>query len=134
VFISKSFIITLFTDHMSIARNCSRVLLASLAAALVACGGDSTAPPVPVQAATVQATPSKQFTPGNVAVLQGGTVTFAFGSLGHNVFFDNAPAGAPANITATTSNQSQTLTFNTKGTFPYNCHIHPGMRGTVVVE
>ena len=82
----------------------------------------------------MQATPSEHFTPGNVAVLQGGTVTFDFGSLAHNVFFDGAPAGAPANIPDATSNTSVTRTFNTKGTFQYNCHIHPGMRGTVVVE
>jgi plastocyanin len=111
-----------------------RVLLASFAAALVACGSDSTAPLTPVQAATVQATPSQRFTPNDVAVLQGGTVTFDFGSLAHNVFFDNAPAGAPANIPDATTNTSVTRTFNTKGTFTYNCHIHPGMRGTVVVE
>jgi plastocyanin len=112
-----------------------RAVLASLAAALVACGGsDSTSPPIPVQAATVQATPSERFTPGNVAVLQGGTVTFDFGSLAHDVFFDGAPAGAPANIPDATSNTSVTRTFNTKGTFPYNCHIHPGMRGTVIVQ
>ena len=119
---------------MSIDIRCSRVLLASLAAALVACGGDSTSPPVPVQSATVQATPAEKFTPNNIALLQGGSVTFDFGSLAHNVFFDGAPTGAPANITEATSNRSLTLTFDTKGTFPYNCHIHPGMRGTITVE
>jgi len=116
-----------------------RVIFASLAAAIAACGGgdSSTAPPPPpppVPAATVQATPSDQFTPGNVALLQGGTVTFEFGTVAHDVFFDGAPAGAPANISEGQSNRSLTLTFNTKGTFNYNCHIHPGMHGTVVVE
>ena len=122
---------------MSIDIRFRRALLASLVIAAAACGGDSSgpsAPPPPVPAATVNATPAEKFTPGNVAVLQGGTVTFAFGSLAHNVFFDGAPAGAPANITAATSNGSVTLTFNTKGTFNYNCHIHPSMHGTVVVE
>jgi plastocyanin len=113
--------------------------LASLAA-VAACGGDSpTAPgdpvdPAPVPAATVQATPSEQFTPGRVILQAGGTITFAFGSLEHNVFFDNQPAGAPANITAPSANKSVTLTFDTKGTYVYNCHLHPGMKGTVVVE
>jgi plastocyanin len=115
-------------------------LIASLSIALLAaCGGDDSSPteivdPTPVQAATVQATPAEQFTPGRVNLIAGGTVTFAFGSLAHQVFFDNAPAGAPENIPAPTTNESVTRTFPTRGTFDYNCHLHPGMRGTVVVE
>ena len=114
-------------------------LLASLgAAALAACGGDGsvTAPvdQTPVEAATVQATPAIRFTPGTVTVVPGGTVTFAFGTLEHNVFFDNAPAGAPENIAAPSANKTVTLTFATKGTYVYNCHIHPGMTGTVTVK
>jgi Plastocyanin len=70
----------------------------------------------------------------SVTIAVGGTVTVDFGSVAHNVFFDNAPAGAPANITAATSNASMALTFNQAGTFVYNCHIHPGMHGTVVVK
>ena len=116
----------------------SGFFLAALASlGLTACGGDSATGPVdmtPVPAATVQATPSISFAPGAVTVTVGGTVTFDFGSLAHDVFFDNAPPGAPANITAPTANKSVTLTFTTAGTFAYNCHIHPGMRGTVVVK
>ena len=114
------------------------VSVASLAiAALGACGGDSPTEPVnptPVSAATVQAIPSEKFTPGQVTLTVGGTVTFAFGSLAHNVFFDNDPAGAPDNIPDPSANKSVTRTFNTPGTYNYNCHIHPGMRGTVVVQ
>ena len=115
------------------------VSIASLViAALAGCGGDSPTAPVtqtpPVSSATVNATPSEQFTPGQVTLTVGGTVTFAFGSLAHNVFFDNGPAGAPDNITAPSANKSVALTFNSPGTYVYNCHIHPGMRGTVVVQ
>jgi len=88
----------------------------------------------PVAAATVQATPAIRFTPNQVTLTVGGTVTFAFGAVAHEVFFDNAPPGAPANIPNPSVNKSVTLTFATKGTYVYNCHIHPGMRGTVVVE
>ena len=114
-------------------------LLAPFAiAALGACGGYSPTAPLyptgptdqtPVPAATVQATPSEQFTPGRVNLTVGGTVTFAFGSLAHNVFFDNDPTGAPDNIAAASSNKSVTLTFNTKGTYAYNCHIPSGHAG-----
>lgn len=109
----------------------------------VACGGDgyggSTEPdggPTgdPQPTATVQATPAERFTPGTVELTAGGTVTFAFGSLAHNVFFDNAPAGAPENIEAATINRSVTRTFPTAGRYVYNCHLHPGMTGTINVR
>ena len=113
--------------------------LIGLAALLfvAACGGGMATSPTPPSAsatATVQATPSIQFTPRTVNLTVGGTVTFAFGAVDHNLYFDNAPAGAPANITAPTSNTSVTRTFATPGRFDYNCHLHPGMTGTVVVQ
>ena len=115
-----------------------RILSLATLAFAVSCGSDGpTYPDVPdgppVNSATISATPAERFTPGGVRLQAGGTITFAFGSLAHNVFFDNAPAGAPANITAPTANQSVTLTFDTPGTFRFNCHIHPGMTGTVEV-
>jgi plastocyanin len=127
----------------TILRGASRLLAPLAIVALAACGGYSPTAPkdttdstdqTPVPQATVQATPAEQFTPGRVNLTVGGTVTFAFGSLAHNVFFDNGPTGAPDNITAPSSNKSVALTFNTKGTYVYNCHLHPGMRGTVVVQ
>ena len=121
-----------------------RGLAAAAAFFAAACGGDGygsggpTGPvdpgTAPVLAATVQATPAERFTPPSVVLAIGGTVTFEFGSLGHNVFFDNAPAGAPANITAETTNQSVARTFATAGTYIYNCHVHPGMTGAVFVR
>lgn len=107
-----------------------------------ACGGDGYNAPTesgdpggpPVAAATVQATPAERFTPASVNLTVGGTVTFQFGTLAHNLFFDNAPAGAPQNIVAATSNQSVTRTFATAGRYVYNCHLHPGMTGTVTVQ
>ena len=123
---------------MPIQSRVAAIIVAALTvASLAACGGDSPDEPVdgpPVAAATVQATPGLKFTPGRVNLTVGGTVTFAFGTVEHNVFFDNAPAGAPANITAPSANKATPLTFGTKGTYVYNCHLHPGMRGTVVVE
>lgn len=102
---------------------------------IAACGGGmATSPTPPSATATVQATPSIQFTPRTVNLTVGGTVTFEFGAVDHNLYFDNAPAGAPANITAPTSNTSVTRTFGTPGRFDYNCHLHPGMTGTIVVQ
>jgi plastocyanin len=41
--------------------------------------------------------------------------------------------GAPANIKVTL-NGIITRVFSTKGTFHYNCFVHPGMSGDVVVQ
>lgn len=114
----------------------ARIFLVSFGLiALAACGGASTQPDSsPQPSATVNATNALQFTPTPVRLTVGGTVTFKFASIQHTLFFDNAPPGAPANIPNLTSNTSVTRTFNTAGTFVFNCHIHPGMTGTVIVE
>lgn len=113
----------------------TRLAVVSLAVALVGCGSSngSTAAPPPPPTNTVDATPAEVFTPGNLHVAVGQTVTFAFGSLAHNVFFDSQ-AGAPADIPGTNANISVTRQFNTQGTFNYTCHIHPQMHGTIVVQ
>jgi len=82
--------------------------------------------------ADVTANTTEDFTPASVDIADGGTVTWTFLSLAHNVTF-GAQTGAPANI-ATTMNDSEARTFNTVGTFNYNCTIHPGMSGTVIVH
>ena len=64
---------------------------------------------------------------------RGGTVTFAFGSVGHNVYFDNDPAGAPADIPGVNSNTNVDRVFGTAGVYTFNCHIHPDMHGTITV-
>src|SRR5688572_20503081 len=118
----------------------ARLLIAALSVTLAgACGGDDDSPtevidPDPVSAATLQATPAERFTPGRVNLTAGGTVTFAFGSLQHQVFFNQSVPGAPEDIPEPTANRTLTRTFTTPGTFVYNCRIHPGMSGTVVVE
>jgi plastocyanin len=89
--------------------------------------------PVQVANATVTATPQLAFTPSQVVLSQGGTVTFVFGSVGHNIYFDNDPAGAPANIPGANADTSVARVFAAIGVYSFNCHIHPGMRGTVTV-
>jgi plastocyanin len=120
-----------------------RLLLVITASLAQACGGEGggyggpTDPgggAAPSAAATVQATPAIRFTPATVELTAGGTVTFEFGAVEHNVYFDNAPPGAPANITAPSTNQSITRTFPIAGQFRYDCHIHPGMTGIINVR
>lgn len=110
--------------------------LTVVAATLAACSGSGygagpSGPPG--DGKTIAATPSLSFTPGSLTVNAGETVTFAFGGIGHNVFFD-AQAGTPADIDGVNANVSVTRVFNTAGTYHYSCHIHPSMRGTVVVN
>src|SRR5438034_11161256 len=117
----------------------TRLVLATLAGALMAaCGsnGYGTAapppPPPPPPGNTVAATPSLAFTPATLTVNVGDVVTFAFGSVAHNVFFTQQ-AGAPTDIGGSNANVSGTRTFATSGTYAYTSHIHPSIQPTVVL-
>jgi len=72
-----------------------------------------------------------QFTPGSITVTAGTTVTWTNNdNMTHNVT-SNSGAFSSGNIEA---GKTYSFTFNTKGTFPYTCTIHPGMTGTVIVN
>ena len=72
------------------------------------------------------------FTPKVVAIQQGGSVNWTFGPLEHTVTFSIA-RGAPASITSGYSG-TVSRTFATRGNFTYNCQIHSGMGGQVIVR
>jgi plastocyanin len=116
----------------------TRLVLITLTGALFGCGstygtGGSGGPPPPPAGNSVAATASLTFTPATLTVNAGETVTFAFGSVAHNVFF-TAQAGAPADIAGTNANVSIDRQFTTAGSYAYTCHIHPSMHGTIVVN
>jgi plastocyanin len=81
--------------------------------------------------ASVTATLNLTFSPSSVDIAVGGVVTWTFATL-HNVTF-NVAAGAPANIPDTGSGTAS-ATFSRAGTFDYQCTIHPGMSGVVIVH
>lgn len=84
-------------------------------------------------ATPVISTLPNSFVPDSVAIAAGGSVVFAFGGgIDHNVMF-NAVAGAPNNI-PTARDQQFTRTFSVRGSFPFQCTLHPGMNGKVVVQ
>jgi plastocyanin len=82
--------------------------------------------------AAIVSMPGFSFTPFTTTINVGGTVIFEFPAEPHNVIFA-AVTGAPANI-PTTSNRDVPRTFPAAGTFPYDCVLHPGMSGVVVVR
>jgi len=105
--------------------------IASLLGAALGSSLPATPPLVP-DTRTITASASLAFAPATLTVSAGDTVTFAFQSVSHNVFFD-AQTGTPANIEGSNTNTSIARVFTTAGTYHYTCHIHPFMEGTVVV-
>jgi plastocyanin len=75
---------------------------------------------------------SNTFFPRTVVVQRAGTVQWTFTAVEHNVSF-GAAAGAPAAI-GLVKNTNVSRTFNTAGNFQYDCTIHAGMTGFVVVR
>ena len=113
---------------------CARWLVLSLACA--ACGGD-TAPTTSTNTTVDIFTIGDAFSPtfANLAVGDTARWHFSGGSdgLGHNVRFNPRIPGAPPDINVLKTGTA-TAVFNTKGTFSYDCDVHPGMKGQVIVE
>lgn len=71
------------------------------------------------------------FNPGTITIAAGDTITFTNR--------DGAPHTATASdgsfTTATLrKGKSETISFATAGTYAFFCKIHPGMKGTIVVQ
>jgi len=110
-----------------------RATLVALAA-VAACGGSDATAPAPNPGGTTTAvvsTPGNTFSPPFLNIAVGSSVRFEIRGNPHNVIFSTA--GAPANINVV-SNADVTRTFGTRGTFPYDCTVHPGMSGEIVVQ
>lgn len=76
---------------------------------------------------------ASSFSPASITIQTGGTVTWRNSSgITHNVTF-NPVTGAPANI-GDHSSGDNSRTFGTGGTFGYQCTLHGGMTGSVVVQ
>jgi plastocyanin len=115
------------------------VLLAT--STLAACGGGDagddpgTGPTPPGTAALIDTVfmPGDVFSPPSLTLQKGGTVWFDFPARAHNVIFSRRIEGAPADIQPTSS-RLVSRTFANAGTFPYDCTLHPGMTGEIVVR
>lgn len=133
--------------HASVGRRALTLLGITLA---VGCGGASASgpstttnnPPPPPPANTVRVT-NNSFTPGDLTVAAGTTVTWswdtcsggdAYGTgqtcVSHSVAFDDGSVASGAQ-----SSGSFTHQFATAGTYPYHCAIHgAAMSGRVIVQ
>lgn len=74
------------------------------------------------------------FDPDTVKLATGGTVTWSFPGIPHNVIWDGAaPPGG--NIATRSNGDSENRTFPSAGAFAYHCSIHgASMSGRVVVR
>jgi plastocyanin len=72
------------------------------------------------------------FSPKNITVKKGTTVTWTNkDSAVHNVTESDSQDGPKSG--SLSQGQSYSFTYNSAGTFNYECTIHPGMTGTVTV-
>ena len=103
-----------------------------------ACGGSDgpTTPPAGSNKTYDVFALSTSFSPNILEIARGDTVRFTIvpsqNGEGHDVTFD-AKAGAPENIKVTLNGIFNRV-FSTRGTFHYNCFVHPGMSGDVIVQ
>jgi len=91
----------------------------------------TTVPPTPAfpLRANVTATPDFRWSPAVVEIGAGGTVSWSWSSTEpHNI------AGQGFELHDPTTNGAFSFTFTTPGTYFYNCVVHVGMEGRVVVR
>jgi plastocyanin len=125
-------------------RSLRLAILASSLALAAACNGYSTAEPSPTPPPTTNgpSTPvtipmnaetlgNRAFSPDEVSVDAGTTIIWTnTDSVAHTSTAD----GNSWNSGIVSPGGRFSVTFQTAGTFPYHCTIHPGMVGTVVVR
>lgn len=119
------------------------VAAASLAAT-AACGGGSSTPksaggqesaagPATAQAFTIRGNDRDEFSPQTVAAKVGTlTLTLKNGGVPHNLTFKDTSLPGISTVSGDQT-KSTTLTFTKPGTYVFECTIHPGMEGKVVV-
>jgi plastocyanin len=109
-----------------------------------ACGGNSSPSPISPEPAPGGAPSStvvipvgaeslgnRAFTPGELSVTAGTTVTWTNTDTVSHTSTSNA---AGWNSGTLAPGRQFSFAFQTAGTFPYHCAIHPGMVGTVIVR
>lgn len=110
----------------------STQLTASITSAGVTHSATATISVGPVAAVTIT-TPSNTFSPDDIAIAPGQSVTWAFSGTTHNVTFETlAPPGG--NIPDAAPGTTATRTFPQVGDYKYFCSIHSNMKGKIRVR
>lgn len=108
--------------------------VAALGVGLAACGsyGSSDTPATAAKAAgTTVSVQDNSFTPADLKVAPGDTVTFTNeGAIAHTV---TATSGADFDSGSLAPGKTFTFTAEKAGTVTYVCTFHPGMQGTIEV-
>ena len=113
---------------------------------LGACGGRSDSEPAPgtgtgtaegpagAQTFTISGTDADAYDPATVQAKVGQlTLSLHNGGVPHNLMFDDkALKGIP--VVSGSATKSTVLTFDRLGTYTFECTLHPGMTGRVVVS
>lgn len=94
-------------------------------------GMSSAPPPPPAPTPNVVTISGYAFSPTNVTVPKGTTVTWQNNDGVAHTATSNSGAWNSGNIPA---GGSATVTFSSSGTFPYHCTYHSMMTGTIVVQ
>ena len=120
---------------MRIRLSCAAVLLVSLAAACSDAGSTGISPS---NNKTVDIfTIGDVFSPTFATLAVGDTARWNFSGgsdgLGHNVRFNPRTASTPSDINVLKTGTASRV-FTAKGTFKYDCDVHPGMRAEITVE
>jgi plastocyanin len=74
-----------------------------------------------------------QFTPATLTIKKGDTVKWTSTSGFHNVVSGTSPTSNGTFTSGAPPMTTFSFTFNTAGTFPYFCGVHPNMTGTITV-
>jgi len=89
--------------------------------------------PLPPGSGPVVSTAGFAFSPATVTIGVNDSVTWRFVEAPHNVTFSGA-APPSGNVATQQPGAQVTVVFTTAGTYSYECTIHTGMRGQVVVQ
>jgi plastocyanin len=103
---------------------------AALACLALAATATTSAPAATTRSVTLK---NIAFSPKSLSISKGSTVTFAFrdGTTVHNV--KSVGSKRFARI-SNRSSGSKSRTFSSAGTYRYECTLHPGMTGRIVVH